>query len=344
MARIQSRKEQHVRICLEEDVQYARGAGFSDIEFLHNSLPEIDMGKIDISTSFFGRRMGAPLIIDGMTGGYPKAKEINRKLAAVAAEHNVPFGLGSQRAMVENPILTQTYRVRDVAPDVFIIGNIGAAQIAHYPVAKIKSALEAIDANALAVHLNALQEAVQPEGDRNFEGVLSAISKLSDALRIPIIAKETGAGISADAAVRLKNAGVQMLNVSGAGGTSWSKVEYLRGKPVEGFREWGIPTVVSIVSCAYHLPLIASGGVRSGLDAAKSIALGAKMAAGAHPFLAAKDASLEMENWKMQLRTAMFLTGSANLEKLAKARVFVTGRTAQLLQCLRVDVGEYAMR
>lgn len=344
MAKIQSRKEEHVRICLEEDVQYARGAGFSDIEFLHNSLPEIDMGKVDIGTSFFGRKMSAPLIIDGMTGGYPKAKEINKRLAAAAQEHNVPFGLGSQRAMVENPILTQTYSVRDVAPDVFIIGNIGAAQIAHYPVAKIKSALEAIDANALAVHLNALQEAVQPEGDRNFEGVLHAISKLSDALKIPIIAKETGAGICADAAVRLKNAGVQMLNVSGSGGTSWSKVEYLRGKPVEGFEEWGIPTVVSIVSCAHHLPIIASGGVRSGLDAAKAIALGAKMAAGAHPFLAAKSPSEEMEKWKMQLRTAMFLSGCANLEKLGKSRIFITGRTKQLLECLRVDASEYAMR
>ena len=246
--------------------------------------------------------------------------------------------------MVENPILTQTYSVRNVAPDVFIIGNIGAAQIAHYPVAKIKSALEAVDANALAVHLNALQEAVQPEGNRNFEGVLSAISKLSDALKIPIIAKETGAGISADAAVRLKGAGVQMLNVSGSGGTSWSKVEYLRGKPVEGFEEWGIPTVVSIVSCAHHLPVIASGGVRSGFDAAKAIALGAKMAAGAYPFLAAKDPSEEMEKWKMQLRTAMFLSGCANLEKLAKSRVFITGRTKQLLECLRVDVSEYVMR
>jgi len=344
MAKIQSRKEEHVRICLGEDVQYAKDAGFSDVEFLHNCVPELDMGRVDIGVSFFGRKMNAPFIIDGMTGGYAKAKEINKRLAAAAQEHSVPFGLGSQRAMVENPILTQTYSVRDVAPDVFIIGNIGAAQIAHYPLAKIKGALEAVDANALAVHLNALQEALQPEGNRNFEGVLCAISKLSDALKIPIIAKETGAGISADAAVRLRNAGVRMLNVSGAGGTSWSKVEYLRGKPVEGFEEWGIPTVVSIVSCCHHLPVIASGGVRSGLDAAKAIALGAKMAAGAQPFLAAKNPSEEMEKWKMQLRTAMFLTGSANLEKLGKSRIFITGRTKQLLESLRVDVSEYAMR
>src|SRR4030095_11556310 len=235
---------------------------------------------------FLGKKVFL-ILITGMTGGYSDAEGINKGLAAAAEEHNLAFGVGSQRAMIEKPELLRTYLVRDVAPKIPLLSNIGAFQLKKYSFDQIDSLVQKIEADALAVHLNALQEVVQPEGDTDFSGVLDAITRTADKLSVPIVAKETGAGISQDVALKLKSAGVKYIDVSGAGGTSWSKVEYLRRGETPGFENWGIPTVEAIMQWRGVLPLIASGGVRDGLDGAKAITLGAELCGAAFPFIKA---------------------------------------------------------
>jgi isopentenyl-diphosphate delta-isomerase len=344
MAKIQSRKEAHVRIAAKADSEYLKSAGFENIEFVHCSLPEIDLRKVSLSTSFLGRKLSSPLAIEGMTGGYPNASKINRRLAQAANGANIIFGLGSQRAMLKHPELAKTYKVRDVAPDVFLIGNLGAVQLREYSPKAIEGMLKTVDANALALHLNPLQEAVQPEGDLNWAGVLHQVRLLCDAIDVPVIAKETGAGISAKVALQLKEAGVSAINVSGSGGTSWSRVEYKRGKPVPGFEEWGIPTAISLAQCSGILPLIASGGIRNGIDAAKSIALGADISGAARPFLISKNPLSLIREWEMQLRTAMFLTGSKDIAALKRAPITITGRIADSLSAMGLSVVSYFRR
>jgi len=344
MARIQSRKEAHVKIAARPDSEYRKSAGFEDIEFQHCSLPEQSLDKIDLSTTFLGCRLSSPIAIEGMTGGYPNAAKINRALAKAANEANVMFGLGSQRAMLKHPELKKTYQVRDVAPDVFLVGNIGAVQLREYSPKTIEGMLKDVDADVLALHLNPLQEAVQPEGDRDWAGVLGQIRALCDSIDIPVIAKETGAGISAHAALQLKEAGISAIDVSGSGGTSWSRVEYKRGKPVPGFEEWGIPTAVSIAQCRGILPLIGSGGIRDGIDAAKCIALGCEISGAARPFLIAKNPLSLMREWEMQLRTVMFLTGSKNIPSLKHVPLSITGRTADTLSSMGLSVVSYFRR
>ncbi|MEW6329170.1 MAG: type 2 isopentenyl-diphosphate Delta-isomerase [Candidatus Micrarchaeota archaeon] len=341
----EKRKLSHVEICAAKDVE-ARGkkAGFSDVELVHNALPECDLEKINISCALFGKKMAAPFIIEAITGGYPEAEKINKELAKAAEATGVAMGLGSQRAMIENQKLSGTYNVRDVAPSIVLLGNIGLVQLKEYSVKQICEALAAVNADALAVHLNALQEAVQPEGNRNFEGCLEALAKLCKEVGGPIIAKETGAGISRDAAVRLERAGVKAIDVGGAGGTSWSGVEFYRGSEnAETFWDWGIPTVCSLIEArgAVRVPIIASGGVRSGVDVAKSLALGASYAGAALPFLklvkkgGAKSVIAEIEKWKLDLKTAMFLAGARNLDELRKASVVVTGKTSEYIHARR---------
>ncbi len=324
----ESRKKQHVDIVLAKDVQYSRTTGLERAELMHDALPEVDFDSIDLSVKFLGKKISYPLLISAMTGGYPEAKRINEELAEAAQKHKIAFALGSQRAMLENPSLRETYYVRRVAPDIPVIGNIGAVQLKRYPVDKALGLVSSVEADALAVHLNPLQEAIQPEGDRDFAGVLSAIEKLCDKADVPIIAKETGTGISQDVALRLKAAGVKWLDVAGAGGTSWSKVEYARNGATPGFGEWGIPTLDSIIQCRGVLPLIASGGIRSGIDAAKCVALGAELAGAAYPFLKALDqsqAKLDMllGDWESQMKKAAFLTGSRDVEALKKAKMIL---------------------
>src|SRR3989338_4398320 len=267
----ESRKKDHVDIVLKKDVQYAKQTGFEEIDFLHCALPECDFNKIDLSCRFLGKRLNAPLLITGMTGGYKDAERINKGLAAAAEKYKLAFGVGSQRAMIENPDLKRTYYVRDVAPSVPILANLGGVQLRKYSMDKIASLISIMEADALAVHLNPLQEIIQPEGDRDFTGVLSAIRKACVELGVPVIVKETGAGISSEAALKLKEAGVAYIDVSGSGGTSWSKVEYMRKGAIPGFENWGVPTVEAIMECKGILPLIGSGGVRNGIDAAKCI-------------------------------------------------------------------------
>jgi len=320
----ESRKKDHVELVVRKGGQYNKGAGFERIDFLHNALPEISLESVDLSTTFLGRKMRFPLLITGMTGGYADAERINRSLAAAAQKHGLAFGVGSQRAMIEKPALAKTYKVRDVAPDIPLIANIGAFQLKKYSSGQIESLVQTIEADALAVHLNALQEAIQPEGDTDFSGVLDAIKGICDRLKVPVIAKETGAGISQDTAIALKGAGVKYIDVAGSGGTSWSKVEYLRSGRVPGFEDWGIPTAESVIQCRGILPLIASGGIRSGIDGAKSIALGADICGAAYPFLKALAGDgLEPSIcvFTEQMRMCAFLTGSKDLAALKKAKL-----------------------
>jgi isopentenyl-diphosphate delta-isomerase len=324
LRKISERKKEHVEISLRAASQYVVGAGFGKIKLIHNALPELDLDKVNLSSKFLGRKIRYPLMITAMTGGYPRAKEINRKLAGAAEKHGVALGLGSQRAMTEKPGLADTFKVRKYAPSVPIVANIGAVQLKKYPLKSVEKLVSDVEADGLAVHLNALQEVIQPEGDKDYSGVLRAIAKTCDKLDVPVIVKETGAGIDRDVAEKLKVAGVSWIDVSGAGGTSWSRIEYLRSKKtVRGFEEWGIPTVECLMMCRGVLPLIASGGVRNGIDAAKAIALGADMAGAAQPFLKAltkRKLDYELDMWGKQLRIAAFLTGSRDVAHLKAAK------------------------
>ncbi len=320
----ESRKKDHVELVIKKGAQYEKTAGFERISFIHNALPEISLDSVDLSTEFFGKRLRYPLLITGMTGGYKDASDINKALAKAAQAHGLAFGVGSQRAMIEKPELAKTYRVRDVAPDIPLLSNIGAFQLKRYKAEQIESLVDAIDADGLAVHLNPLQEVIQPEGDTDFTGVLDAIRKTCEKLSVPVMVKETGAGISQDVAIRLKEAGVKYIDVSGSGGTSWSKVEYLRNGSIPGFEDWGIPTVEAIVQCRGILPMLASGGIRDGLDASKAIALGADMCGAAYPFIKAqRDRNLEayLTLFAKQMRVCAYLTGSRTLEDLKKAKL-----------------------
>ncbi|MEK6979695.1 MAG: type 2 isopentenyl-diphosphate Delta-isomerase [Candidatus Micrarchaeota archaeon] len=322
----ENRKKEHVEAVLQYSAQYSKSTGLEKFEFLHNALPEADYLKIDLSCKFLGKPLSYPLMITGMTGGYLGAEQINKSLAEFAEKHGIAFGLGSQRAMIENPAMKKTYYVRDVAPKTLLIANIGACQLRKYSFEKIEKMVSDVDADALAIHLNPLQEVIQPEGNTNFEGVLSAISKICGKLSVPVIVKETGAGISMEVAIKLKDAGVQAIDVSGSGGTSWSAVEYLRGGATPGFENWGIPTAESITMCRGVLPLIASGGIRSGIDAAKAIALGAEIVGAAYPFLLAlkkKRLDDELIQWENQMKICAFLTGSKNHASLKAAKMRV---------------------
>jgi isopentenyl-diphosphate Delta-isomerase len=318
----ESRKKDHVDLVLEEDAQYDKSAGFERVDPVHNALPEISLESVDLSTKFLGKKIRYPMLMTGMTGGYNDAEKLNKFLAGAAQRYGIAFGVGSQRAMIEKPELARTYKVRDVAPDIPLLANIGAFQLKRYPMEKIESLVSAIEADALAIHLNPLQEVIQPEGDTDFSGILAAITKTCDKLSVPIMVKETGTGISQDVALRLKEAGVEWIDVSGAGGLSWSKVEYLRSGRVPGFENWGIPTVECIMQCRGILPMVASGGIRNGIDGAKSIALGADMCGAAYPFIKAlgqKKLDACIETFQQQMKVCAYLTGSKNLAELKKA-------------------------
>lgn len=366
---IYARKDAHLDICRRQDIEYRQGAGFEDVAMVHDALPELDLKKVDIATSFLGKRLAAPLLITGMTGGTPKGGEINQALAAAAEETGVALGLGSQRPMLKDAAAGAHYKVRALCPSIPLIGNVGAVNLVEYPLERIEGLVAATEADALAIHLNALQEAIQPEGDTDFSGVLSRIAKVCERLDVPVIAKETGAGLNASAAARLVEAGVSYIDVSGRGGTSWSKVEYARGGRLAGFEEWGYPTVPAIAECAALLAakeasrpgaqagrpkrkavgaagrgLIATGGLRDGLDAAKAIALGADIAGAALPFLKAPKPAEEVRRWMEQMRTAMFLSGSKDIAALRTAPLLIDGPSARVLRLRGIDPAAYAQR
>lgn len=355
-----SRKMDHIRICLEKDME-SRQNPFDDIVLVHRAMPEISEPEIDMSCSFLGIRLKAPIIINAMTGGHPDTKEINQNLATAAQEMGIAMGVGSQRAALEDPGLADTFSVvRDAAPDIPLIGNIGAVQLRRSgrEVPEVLERLaEMIDADAIAVHLNFLQESIQPEGDKDAYGVVEAI-KAAASGHIPIIVKETGAGISREVASELVRAGVKIIDVSGVGGTSWSGVEACRALEAGDleseqmgrlFWSWGIPTTVSIVECAcFGADVISSGGVRSGLDVARSLALGASLAGTALPMLEPATKSSQavvraMKSYLRALRISMFLTGCKNISELRRTPLVVFGRTREWLELRDFDMSNFSV-
>ena len=287
---IENRKADHIRINLDEDVGFDRlTVGFENYRFIHQALPELNLKEVDLSTRLFGKTLKAPLLISSMTGGTEQAWQINLNLARAAQQYGVAMGLGSQRAGLVRPETARTFKVRSVAPDILLFANLGAVQFNYgYGLDECKRAVEMIEADALVLHLNPLQEAVQPEGDVDFSGLAKKIEAVCRAIKVPVIGKEVGWGISEQAARMLADAGVAAIDIAGSGGTSWSQVELFRApdelhkRVAAAFRDWGIPTSESIQMvkrAAPRLPIIASGGLRSGLDLAKAIALGASLGA-----------------------------------------------------------------
>ncbi|SDR29809.1 type 2 isopentenyl-diphosphate Delta-isomerase [Natronobacterium texcoconense] len=349
MPETSDRKDDHIRIIEEEDVETA-GAGFADIDLVHEALPEVHRDEIDTTTTLFGHELAAPIVIESMTGGHPNTTKINRALAEAAQETNIAMGVGSQRAGLEldDEDLLESYTVvRDVAPDAFLYGNVGAAQLLEYDVEDVEEAVDMIEADAIAVHLNFLQEAVQPEGDVDARGCLEEIERVADGLSVPVVVKETGNGIARETAERLAEAGVDAIDVAGQGGTTWSGIESYRAAAVGAdrqeaigqlFRAWGVPTAVSTYEAAQvHDTVIASGGVRSGLDIAKAIALGAQAGGLAKPFLGpagqGTGAVVDLiETLELELRTAMFVTGSGSVDELRDTDYVVLGRTKEYLE------------
>jgi isopentenyl-diphosphate Delta-isomerase len=354
---IEARKADHLRLSAAGDVDALGGAGWDDVRLVHEALPEIDLADIDLSVDFLGHRLRAPLVIAGMTGGHTTAHEVNSVLAAAAERHGLAMGVGSQRAALRRPELAYTYAVvRQRSPTALLIANIGAPQLvaqAESPALgldEVDAAVAMIRADALAVHLNFLQESVQPEGDRQAAGCAVAIAGLVAHLgaRTPVIAKETGAGLAQATALQLRDLGVAALDVGGVGGTSFAAVEGLRAEAQgalgsqrlgEILRDWGIPTPVSVVGVqAANLPVIATGGIRTGLDAAKALALGASLVGVARPLLQAAlegDAAVDqwIEQFLLELRTVLFLTGSPTSSALrTKPRVLLGTTQAWLKQ------------
>ena len=356
------RKADHIRICLTKNVQTNRTSGFEDVHLIHNALPEVSISEIDTSTKIFNHNFSFPIIIAGMTGGTKKAAKINASLAEAVEKLGLGMGVGSQRVAIEKPQQAFSFRVaREKAPTAFLIANIGSAQLAKgYGVDEAIKAVEMIEANALAIHLNSLHEAVQVEGQVDFKEVLKKIEELSKSLTVPIIAKETGAGISAEVAKKLEEAGVSGIDVGGVGGTSWAAVEYHRAKESRKklnqqlgltFWDWGIPTAVSLVEVtkSTRLPTLATGGIRNGIEIAKAIALGAQAVGIASPFLKPAVEGPEKVVWKLkclmeELRIAMFLTGKRSIEELRRAPVLITGQTAEWLRLRGFNIEEYVKR
>lgn len=334
---IDRRKADHIRINLEEDVRFPTlTTGLEAFHFVHQALPELDLQQIDSTVNLFGKRLSAPLLVSSMTGGTQEAEQINRNLAEAAEAYQVAIGVGSQRAGIEQTVAAATFRVRDVAPSVLLFANLGAVQLNYgYGIDQCRRAVEMIEADALILHLNPLQEVVQDGGDTNWQGLLGKIAEVCHHLDKPVIVKEVGWGISEQVARRLIEAGVSALDVAGAGGTSWSQVEMHRA-PTErlrrlaaAFGDWGIPTAESLqlVGQVRHslqrpdLSIFASGGIRSGQDVAKCVALGADLVGLASPFLkraveSAEAVAEEMDLLIAELRITMFCSGAQNLAAL----------------------------
>ncbi len=344
---IKQRKKEGIDIPLQQNVQAKTTSTYLEyVRLVHNALPELDYDDIDTSITFLRKRFSAPIIIDSMTGGTDEATVINGRLGELAEKYGFGMGLGSQRAGLKSEELAATYSIaRKNAPNAFLIANIGGAQLSKgFTVDEAKKIVKMIRANALVVHLNPLQELIQPEGEPRYKGVLSQISELAKTIDVPVIVKEVGAGISKEVAIKLEMANVSAINIAGAGGTSWAGVEKLRAESLkdnlkehlgELFWDWGIPTAASLIEVrrAVKLPLIASGGLRNGLEVAKCIALGASMAAMAYPFLHAASQSRESlfafaDAILAELKSTMFLVGAKNIAALASSRYILTGMLA----------------
>lgn len=356
---VEARKAEHLRVSAERDVSSRSCPGWADVHLAHESLPRADLNQVDLAVDFLGRRLQAPLVISAMTGGHAAAAKINAVLARAAERHGLAMGLGSQRAALRNPHLAATYSVaREMAPNAFLIANLGAAQLVpqggEEPLAadQLRAAVEMLRADALAIHLNFLQESVQPEGDRRATGIREAIRAAVAGVEVPCIAKETGAGMTRRTALELADMGFRALDVSGAGGTSFAAVEGERAADRGDFRgatlgrvflDWGVPTAVSVVGAvAAGLPVVATGGLRTGLDAAKAIALGATLVGVARPLLvAALDGDEAVDGWILQfleeLRVAIFLTGGRSVADLHTTHSVILGDTRRWIQDLGYD-------
>ncbi|HZU69807.1 MAG TPA: type 2 isopentenyl-diphosphate Delta-isomerase [Ktedonobacteraceae bacterium] len=346
---VKQRKIEHVSVALEQGISVAQRANWNDIQLVHQALPEVNLDEVDTSVTFLGHTLRYPIFISSMTGGHPDVTSINRNLARAAEEYGLALGVGSQRAGIVNPEVAGSYAVtREQAPDTFLIANIGAPQLIEQPrhpaftLEQVQRAIDMIGANALAVHMNSLQEAAQPEGDRRAFGEAAALKGLTGNIAIPVIAKETGAGVCREQALLLRSCGVAAIDVGGAGGSSMSAMEAARSQARGDertyaigmlYRDWGIATPIAVVEAGTAgLPLISTGGVRNGLDIARALALGASLVGIGFPFLKAASESYEavcelLETLVAELKVAMQLSGAANIAQLQQADVVIGGET-----------------
>lgn len=350
---VKQRKIEHVSVALGQDISVAQRANWNDIQFVHQALPEVDLDEIDTSVNFLGHTLRYPIFISSLTGGHPDVTSINRNLARAAEHYGLAIGVGSQRAGIVNPGVSSSYAItRQYAPNTFLIANIGAPQLivqsrhAAFTIEQVERAIDMIGANALAVHMNSLQEATQLEGDRRAVGETAALKALISKVNVPVIAKETGAGVCREQALLLRSCGVATIDVGGAGGSSMPAMEAARSEARGDVRtrnigllyqNWGIATPVSIVeSSVAGLPLIATGGVRNGLDMARALAMGATLAGMGFPFLKAASQSYEavcelLETVVAELKVAMQLSGAATIGQLQQVDIVVTGETRNWL-------------
>ena len=321
---VRQRKLDHLRICLDKEVDYTISNGFEEYRFVHNALPELNKDDIDLSMRFLRKKISCPLMIAPISGGVSLAKKINHNLAAAAQELSIPMGVGSQRVMVEHPGTASTFKVRDVAPDILLLANLGAVQLNNgFGIKECRHVVETIEADALVFHLNPLQEAIQLEGNTNYNGLAEKIGEITEALDVPVIIKEVGCGISYEVAKRLYAMGVGIIDVAGSGGTSWAMVESYRNSIGGAFKDWGISTAEAVRTASYvkDMGIIASGGIRSGIDIAKAIALGADIASVARPLLrpallGSNSVAGEIGRYIEELRIAMFCIGASSVEDL----------------------------
>jgi isopentenyl-diphosphate Delta-isomerase len=332
------RKKEHLELCLTDDVSFKeKKNGFNNYEFEHFAITEVELDKISLKTKFFKREINYPFLISCMTGGTTEAENINAQLAFTASSLNIPLGVGSQRQALENNLYHKSFKViRKNAPKIPILGNIGAAQLINPEIIEqIKFLIDLIEADAFVIHINPLQELLQKGGDPNFKGFLKAVEKICSKIKIPVIAKEVGAGISQKAAKKLLDAGVSGIDIAGAGGTSWAAVEIKRNKDSEDnpFWDWGIPSsycikTVSKLKKDFNFLLIGSGGINTGVDAAKALALGADIIAAARIILQTLDKNgtdgVEqlILSWFDTLKKIMFLTGCQDIKAFRKIKLF----------------------
>jgi isopentenyl-diphosphate delta-isomerase len=354
-----SRKLDHMRICLEKSIE--RGfTGFEDVRLVHNALPECNMDQIDTRARFLGHRFNSPLFIAAMTGGHCDTGVVNERLAKAAARSGIGMGVGSQRAALENPDLEGTFSVvRDVAPDAFIVANLGIVQLREHGIEWADRAISMVKGDAIAIHLNFLQEAIQPEGDHDATGCLEALRSLCEDFKYPVIIKETGSGISGRTAHAVFGAGVKAIDIGGWGGTSWAAIESIRAdeSPTAGdkrlislgkeFIDWGIPTVVSLCDVSRTGgPVIATGGLRSGIDIAKAVVLGADLSGMALPLLkpaieSEQSLYVAIDTIEHQLKVAMFLTGSRTIADLKSKHAIITGTTREMVDSIMEEYNGY---
>ncbi|HKZ93226.1 MAG TPA: type 2 isopentenyl-diphosphate Delta-isomerase [Candidatus Bathyarchaeia archaeon] len=359
----EERKDEHLDICLRENVQARHTTtGFEEIHMIHKALPEINLEEINLSGKTFNHKFSAPLIVESMTGGTRNGSKVNVAIAKAVEELGLGMGVGSQRTAFESTTVEGTFAVtRKEAPNAFIMANIGAPQLAKgYGAKEAKKAVEMLEADALLIHLNPLQEAIQPEGETTFNGVAARIQAIVDGVDIPVIVKEVGCGIGAAEAKQLEALGIAGIDIAGAGGTSWTAVEYFRAKKErdetrqrlgETFWDWGIPTAASLIETTQvvHIPVIASGGLRSGIDLAKALALGASLTGVAYPILdpafhGAQEAKKKLQLLLDELKTTMFLVGANSVQKLRRAPLIVTGKMADWLVMRGFEPQNYARR